>query len=63
MVLSAYSMAIDDVFLTAIPFMTVALIIALFLKEVPLRGRSAAPSAEGAAAAEVEEAPLVLSGH
>jgi EmrB/QacA subfamily drug resistance transporter len=63
MVLSAYSMAIDDVFLTAIPFMVVALIIALFLKEVPLRGRSAAPVAEGAAAAEVEEVPLVLSGH
>jgi len=64
LVLTAYSMAIDDVFLAAIPFMIVALIIALFLKEVPLRGRSAAPAAEGAAAsAEIEEVPLVLSGH
>jgi EmrB/QacA subfamily drug resistance transporter len=63
MVLSAYSMAIDDIFLTAIPFMIVALIIALCLKEVPLRGRSAAPAAEGATPAAVEEVPLVLSGH
>ena len=63
LVVTAYSQSIDDVFLAAIPFMVVALIIALFLKEVPLKGRSIAPAAEDGSAAAQEERPLVLSGH
>ena len=48
LVLAAYTDAIVDVFLFAIPFVVLALIVALFLKEVPLRtGR--APAESGAA--------------
>jgi MFS family permease len=36
-VLKAFTHAIDDVFLTGIPFIALAFIIALFLKEIPLR--------------------------
>ena len=47
LVLTAYTDAIVDVFLFAIPFVVLALIVALFLKEVPLRtGR--APAEAGA---------------
>jgi hypothetical protein len=45
LVLTAYTDAIVDVFLFAIPFVALALIVALFLKEVPLRtGRDPAES-------------------
>jgi EmrB/QacA subfamily drug resistance transporter len=50
-VLEAFTRAIDDVFLVAVPFMAVAFIIALTMHEKPLRGRdtqdtdSATPSA------------------
>ncbi|MDQ1702896.1 MAG: hypothetical protein QOF57_2148 [Frankiaceae bacterium] len=36
-VLAAFSSALDDVFLVAIPFVVIALVVALFLKEIPLR--------------------------
>jgi EmrB/QacA subfamily drug resistance transporter len=43
MVLAAYTDALSDVFLVAVPFVALALVVALFLKEVPLRtGRAAA---------------------
>jgi EmrB/QacA subfamily drug resistance transporter len=37
LVLGAFSNALDDVFLVGVPFIVVALVVALFLKEVPLR--------------------------
>ena len=49
-VLEAFTRAMDDVFLVAVPFMAVAFVIALTMHEKPLRGRgehsdSATPSA------------------
>jgi EmrB/QacA subfamily drug resistance transporter len=49
-VLEAFTRAMDDVFLVAVPFMAVAFVIALTMQEKPLRGRgehsdSATPSA------------------
>jgi EmrB/QacA subfamily drug resistance transporter len=50
-VLEAFTRALDDVFLVAVPFMAVAFVIALTMREKPLRGRathhtdSATPSA------------------
>jgi EmrB/QacA subfamily drug resistance transporter len=49
-VLEAFTRAMDDVFLVAVPFMAVAFVIALTMREKPLRGRaqntdSATPSA------------------
>jgi hypothetical protein len=43
-VLSAFTSAMDDVFLAAVPFMAVALVIALTMGEKPLAGRDPAPS-------------------
>jgi EmrB/QacA subfamily drug resistance transporter len=43
-VLSAFTSAMDDVFLAAVPFMGVALVIALTMGEKPLAGRDPAPS-------------------
>jgi EmrB/QacA subfamily drug resistance transporter len=40
-VLEAFTRAMDDVFLVAVPFMAVAFVIALTMREKPLRGRSA----------------------
>jgi EmrB/QacA subfamily drug resistance transporter len=42
-ILSSFAHAMDDVFLLAVPFVAVALVVALFLKEIPLRS-SAAPT-------------------
>ena len=39
MVLGAFSNALDDTFLVGVPFMVAAFLIALFLREVPLRTR------------------------
>ena len=40
----------DDVFLVAVPFMAVAFVIALTMRERPLQGREPAPTTEVAAA-------------
>jgi MFS family permease len=64
-VLAAYTNAITDVFLYAIPIVVVALIVVLFLKEIPLRtGRQAAvePSTKPDGAA-VESSEAVFAGH
>ena len=37
LVLTAFTNALNDVFLVCIPFIIIALIISLFLKEIPLR--------------------------
>ncbi|MBO3745561.1 MFS transporter [Streptosporangiaceae bacterium NEAU-GS5] len=49
-VLDAFSRALDAVFLTAIPFVVVALIVAFFLKEIPLATRAS------------EEEPVAMGG-
>ncbi|HEX5493080.1 MAG TPA: MDR family MFS transporter, partial [Mycobacteriales bacterium] len=40
LVLKAFAVSLDHVFLVGVPFVAVALIIALFLKEIPLRSRN-----------------------
>ena len=42
-VLGAFTNAIDDVFLVGVPFLVLAFVVALFLKEVPLRTGPGAP--------------------
>ena len=42
-VLEAFTRAMDDVFLVAVPFMAVAFVIALTMHEKPLRGRASIP--------------------
>ncbi|WP_169944667.1 MDR family MFS transporter [Microbispora sp. H11081] len=47
-VLVAFTNAIDDVFLASLPFVALALVVALFLKEIPLAARGAgSPPAVG----------------
>ena len=53
--LTAFTRALDDVFLFGVPVVTLAFVVALFLKEVPLRtmqrqSPDAAPAAESAPA-------------
>jgi MFS family permease len=45
-VLTAFTQAMDDVFLVAVPFMAVAFVIALTMRERPLQGREPAAPAE-----------------
>lgn len=52
LVLAAFSKAIDDVFLTSIPFIAVAFIVSLFLEERPLRSGPLRHAAEPAQAQE-----------
>jgi EmrB/QacA subfamily drug resistance transporter len=55
-VLEAFAKGIDDVFLVGVPFIVVALVVSLFLKEIPLQTGSA-PGGPGAPGAPgVEEA-------
>ena len=37
--LTAFTQAMDDVFLVGVPFMAVAVLIAVFMREKPLAGR------------------------
>jgi len=55
-VLEAFTRSMDDVFLVAVPFMAVALVVALTMREKPLAGRAAGPTAPASAS---EEQPLV----
>jgi ribose/xylose/arabinose/galactoside ABC-type transport system permease subunit len=45
-VLTAFTQAMDDVFLIAVPFMAVAFVIALTMRERPLQGREPSAPAE-----------------
>ncbi|MCC6792075.1 MAG: MFS transporter, partial [Thermomicrobiales bacterium] len=47
-VLAAFTGALNDVFLMAIPFVALAFIVSLFLKEIPLRTAAAAPESNAA---------------
>ena len=54
-VLTAFTNAMDDVFLVGLPFMVVALVIAIFMREVPLIGRTeAAPTESRESEAELD---------
>jgi hypothetical protein len=57
---TAFTQSMDDVFLVAVPFMVVALVIALTMREKPLAGR-----AGGGAHSpdEADEQLLVSAGH
>jgi MFS family permease len=56
LVTGAFSHALHDTFLSAVPLTLVALVVALFLKEKPLTGRAPAPGQPGAGQAEAPEA-------
>jgi predicted MFS family arabinose efflux permease len=45
-ILEAFSLSLHDVFISALPVVIVALIVALFIKEIPLRQRKGAPDGE-----------------
>jgi MFS family permease len=58
-VLEAFTRAMDDVFLVAVPFMAVAFVIALTMREKPLRGRDQhSDSATTSASADSELASM-----
>lgn len=66
MVLTAYTHAITDIFLAAIPIIVVALVVVCFLKEIPLRAHQLTVADEEAAkskASEEEASIPVFSGH
>ncbi|MET0694464.1 MAG: DHA2 family efflux MFS transporter permease subunit [Propionibacteriaceae bacterium] len=56
-VLTAFTQSMDDVFLVAVPFMAVALIVALTMREKELAGRTAVPEAQHTS--DPEEVELV----
>jgi MFS family permease len=60
-VLTAFTQAMDDVFLIAVPFMAIAVIIALTMREKPLAGRTADPASP--AASEPADAELATLAH
>jgi EmrB/QacA subfamily drug resistance transporter len=60
-VLTAFTQSMDDVFMVAVPFMVVALVIAVTMREKPLAGRQPAPA--DAAAEDADEPQLVAVGH
>ncbi len=57
-VLEAFTRAMDDVFLVAVPFMAVAFLIAITMQEKPLRGRGHSDSATAGASADSELASM-----
>jgi EmrB/QacA subfamily drug resistance transporter len=57
---TAFTQSMDDVFLVAVPFMVVALVIALTMREKPLAGRAVGPTQ---AVDEAEEQQLVHAAH
>jgi EmrB/QacA subfamily drug resistance transporter len=54
-VLEAFTRAMDDVFLVAVPFMAVALIVAVTMREKPLKGRSQDSDSATASASQDSE--------
>jgi len=57
---TAFTQSMDDVFLVAVPFMVVALVIALTMREKPLAGRASGPADS---ADEADEQQLVTAAH
>ena len=62
LVTGAFSDSLHDVFLSAVPLVLLALVVALFLKEVPLTGR-AAPAAAAPGADQAAAAPEAMVSH
>jgi EmrB/QacA subfamily drug resistance transporter len=60
-VLTAFTRSMDDVFLVAVPFMVVALIVALTMREKPLIGRNHAPAVQSPS--EPSDSELIAMGH
>jgi len=58
-VLTAFTQSMDDVFLVAVPFMAIAFLISLTMREKELAGRTAAPNPQHTS--DPEEAELVIS--
>jgi EmrB/QacA subfamily drug resistance transporter len=54
-VLTAFTRSMDDVFLVAVPFMAVALVIAITMREKPLAGRTSTPNPQHTSDAEEVE--------
>jgi EmrB/QacA subfamily drug resistance transporter len=63
LVLGAFTDALNDVFLVGVPFILVALVVSLFLKEVPLRTGPGRPGAPGATSPEGEVPVDTLGTH
>jgi EmrB/QacA subfamily drug resistance transporter len=61
-VLTAYTSAITDIYLYALPIIIVAFVIVLFLKEIPLR-TSNGPVAASPATTDSEDVTPVFAGH
>ncbi|HEV2073881.1 MAG TPA: MDR family MFS transporter [Thermomicrobiales bacterium] len=64
LVLGAYTDALTDLFLYAVPFVIVALVVALFLKEIPLQsGAAPGPGEPTGNPRSAEETIPVMGGH
>jgi EmrB/QacA subfamily drug resistance transporter len=63
LVLGAFTDALDDVFLVGVPFVLVAFVVSLFLKEVPLRAGPGRPGAPGATGPDGEVPVDTLGTH
>jgi EmrB/QacA subfamily drug resistance transporter len=61
LVLEAFTRAMDDVFLVGVPFMAVAFVVALTMKEKPLRGRG--QHSDSATSSASSDADLVTMAH
>jgi EmrB/QacA subfamily drug resistance transporter len=58
-VLTAFTQSMDDVFMVAVPFMVIAFVIALTMREKPLAGRTVTPDAQHTS--DPEEVELVAA--
>ena len=54
-VLTAFTQSMDDVFLVAVPFMVIALVVALTMREKPLAGRTTPQTQHTSDAKEAEQ--------
>lgn len=64
LVLKAFAASLDNVFLVGVPIVGIALITALFLKEIPLRSRTDGPAgAGGPGAAPTGDQPVLADAH
>jgi hypothetical protein len=63
LVLSAFTRALDDVFLAGVPFVLLALAVSFFLKELPLRSGAPAPAAAGRSTGEPAPSEALSAMH
>jgi hypothetical protein len=63
LITEAFSLSLHDTFLAAVPLTVVAVVVALFLKEIPLTGRQTPQApAEGSASGDAESGVPASSG-